>query len=136
MNENLPRVYVPKPTGPDRDFYLHTLRAGLHLQTCSDCGHRQHPPRYFCGHCHSKRLAFTPAAATGTVYTLTVTHSTRDRGWMERTPYATLVVATDEGPRIVCAWHNSNVPAIGARVRIGIDPINEEFGLLRADALD
>ena len=128
-----PRGYVPRTTGNDREFFRATLFGGLHLQTCQDCGHRQHPPRYLCAACHSKALDFQPASGKGRVLTFTVTHATRDRGWTDHVPYGTALVETDEGPRIVTAWRGTREELRpGVRVRVDIDPINEEFGLLWA----
>ncbi|MCZ6620064.1 MAG: OB-fold domain-containing protein [Gammaproteobacteria bacterium] len=130
------RRYVPRTTGLHRDFYLHTLAGGLHLQACEDCGERQHPPRYYCRACRSKALSFKAATGTGTIYSFTVSHFTHDPGWAAAAPFGTVVVETDEGPRIVASWLGANDDIrIGTRVRIVIEPVNEAFGMLQAEAL-
>ena len=126
--------YIPRPTGLHRDFYRHTLAGGLHLQSCADCGEQQHPPRYYCRACRSKALSFKAAAGTGTIYSFAVSHFTRDPGWAADVPFGTVVVETDEGPRIVASWLGAPEDIqIGTQVRIVIEPVTEAFGILQAE---
>lgn len=128
------RRYIPQPTGLNREFYRCTLAGGLHLQTCDACGQRQHPPRYFCGSCRSKSLTFKPASGKGVIYSFTVSHFTHDPGWVDEAPFATVIVETDEGPRIIASWTGDNDHVeIGVRVHVGIEPVNDVFGILRAE---
>lgn len=97
--------YVPRPTGLDREFFRLAVDTGrVHVQRCTACGHHQHPPRRFCAGCGSGDLAFVPTANRGTVYSWVVSHFTVDAGWADDVPFATVVVALDEGPRIVGAF--------------------------------
>ena len=108
MSDPRPK-YLPKPAGLDRALFRAAIDTGrLHVQTCDDCGHHQHPPRYFCSECHSKSLGFAPVSGTGTVFSWTVSHFTTDRGWASEMPYATVVVELDEGPRIVGTFAGPN----------------------------
>lgn len=121
--------YTPRPHGLDREFFQLAITTGkVHLQTCSACGHHQHPPRRFCAQCGSTELGFTPTDNRGEVYSWTVSHFTTDSGWLEDVPYATVVVQLPQGPRIVGAF-NGDLAAleIGMPVSIRPEPRTEDF---------
>ncbi len=85
--------YTPRPHGLDREFFQLAISTGkVHVQTCTACGHHQHPPRRFCAQCGSMELGFTPTDNRGDVYSWTVSHFTTDSGWVGDVPYATVVV--------------------------------------------
>jgi len=60
------------------------------------------------------------------LHTWTVTHRAKDPAWP--TPYATVVVATDEGPRVVGAWEGElDDLALDRPVQVRVEPAGEEF---------
>lgn len=121
--------YTPRPHGLDREFFQLAISTGkVHVQTCTACGHHQHPPRRFCAQCGSMELGFTPTDNRGELYSWTVSHFTTDSGWVGDVPYATVVVQLPEGPRIVGAF-NGDLTAleIGMPVSIRPEPRTEDF---------
>ena len=96
---------VPNPDGRNADFYNLAATGRLHLQQCTGCRQYYHPPRYLCRECGSGELAFVPSQGRGRVFSWTVTHRSVDPGWAEELPYATVVIALEEGVR---RWRRSS----------------------------
>jgi hypothetical protein len=124
-----PAKMVPDPDGRNADFYRHAATGRLHLQQCQRCQRYYHPPRYLCRECGSGDLEFVPSAGTGRVFSWTVTHRPVDRAWAAEIPYATLVVAMDEGPRIVGALRGVDPRdlELGLPVRAEVEKVSDEF---------
>ena len=120
---------VPDPDGRNADFYRHAATGRLHLQQCMRCSRYYHPPRYLCRECGSAEPAFVPSAGSGRVFSWTVTHRPVDAAWAAEIPYATVVVAMDEGPRIVGALRGLEPAklALDLPVRAEIERVSEEF---------
>lgn len=92
------------PTDPDDPgvgFWEATRERRLVVQTCGDCGHRQHYPRPLCLRCGatSASLAFVEAAGTGTV----VSHTRVSRAPFAgvEPPYVVAIVELAEGVRML-----------------------------------
>jgi len=120
--------WVPDPDGRNADFYRCAASGRLHLQQCASCGHYHHPPRYLCRECGSDDLVFVPSEGRGRIFSWTVTHRPVDPGWADEIPYATVVVAMDEGVRLVGAFEGD--PAgleLEQPARARIDPVSDEF---------
>ena len=131
---NSGRKYVPKPYGLDRDFFHKAIEGGVHVQRCQACGHNQHPPRYFCGACASRDLAFEPATGNATVYSWTVSHFTTDPGWMDELPYATVVAELDEGVRLVGSYSGEiDELEIGKPVTVRVEQKSDDFAYIWLD---
>ncbi len=125
----LPQKLIPDPDGRNADFYRHAATGRLHLQQCSGCSHFYHPPRYLCRECGSDALAFVPVSGRGRVFSWTVTHRPVDAAWAREIPYATLVVAMDEGPRIVGALRGMDPEGLrlDLPVRAEIEVVTDDF---------
>ena len=124
-----PPKMVPDPDGRNADFYRLAATGRLHLQQCTRCQHYYHPPRYLCRECGSSELAFVPVSGRGCVFSWTVTHRPVAPGWASEIPYATVVVATEEGPRLVGALRGLD-PAdlsLDLPVQAEIEPVSETF---------
>jgi uncharacterized protein len=73
----------------------------LTVQTCSDCGTRQHPPEELCHRCGSMTtLGHTELDPTGVVHSYTVAHYPVNRALANSVPYAVVLVALSEDPAI------------------------------------
>jgi uncharacterized OB-fold protein len=93
---------LPGGEGLGAEFYARAAETGvLHLQRCDACGTWRHPPRIRCAACGSDAWTWQPAAGTGRIFTWTVTHRAVDPAFAEELPYVIVVVALDEGPRVV-----------------------------------
>jgi acetyl-CoA acetyltransferase/uncharacterized OB-fold protein len=124
-----PPKMIPDPDGRNADFYRHAATGTLHLQRCIDCARTYHPPRYLCAACGSRDLAFVPASPRGRVFSWTVTHRPVDPGWAGEIPYATVVVAFDEGVRVVGALRGASpdLLRLDLPVRIEVEPVTDSF---------
>ena len=119
---------VPSPDGRNADFYRLAATGRLHLQRCTSCGHYYHPPRYLCRECGSGALDFVPSQGRGRVFSWTVTHRPVDPGWADELPCATVVVAMEEGVRVVGALKGDpGSLELDLPVTVEIDPVSEEF---------
>jgi uncharacterized OB-fold protein len=125
----LPPKMVPDPDGRNADFYRHAATGTLHVQRCVDCAHAYHPPRYLCAECGSSDLAFVPASGRGRVFSWTVTHRPVDPGWAAELPYVTVVVALDEGVRVVGALRGAapDVLRLDLPVRVEVERVSDDF---------
>lgn len=64
---------VPEPDEVTAPWWEATREHRLVVQTCEDCGARQHPPRALCTACgRTDRLAWTEESGAGTVDACTV----------------------------------------------------------------
>ncbi|MEW6474272.1 MAG: OB-fold domain-containing protein [Actinomycetota bacterium] len=128
-----PGKYLPSLEGLNLEFHRRAVETGrLHLQRCADCGVFCHPPRYYCLACSSPDRELVPSSERGSVHSFTVSHRTFDPGWAEETPYATVVVELDEGPRVIGALRGLDPSALelGRRVRVEVERRGEEFAFL------
>jgi uncharacterized OB-fold protein len=82
------------------DWWEATERPVLLVQTCEECGHRQHYPRAVCLDCGADRLGWIEASGNGTVYSFTVSHLSPDPERFEP-PYVVALVDLTEGVRLV-----------------------------------
>lgn len=71
------------------------------IQSCRDCGHRQHYPRNLCTTCWSENLDWKAACGTGVVWTFTVVEKPGHPAWVAEAPYAIALVELEEGPRVM-----------------------------------
>ena len=106
------------PDGLNAQFYDHASGGILHLQRCTECGLRQHPPRHRCRSCFSERVEWVPSDGVGTLYSWTVTHFPFDRGWAPALPYWTGVIELPDGIRLVGAMDGEDWARLDMPVRV------------------
>jgi hypothetical protein len=121
---------VPNPVGVNAEFYAYVARGELRLQRCADCNAWRHPPRYLCAACASPRYVWEPASGRGHVFSWTITHQPLDPAF--ETPYAVVVVETEEGPRLVGNLRGLEPSdlVLDLPVRIEVEPVSETAGFL------
>ena len=107
MSDRPPKL-IPDPDGLNADFYRHLASGTLRLRSCNACGIVHHPPRYLCATSGSDDVGWALASGKGHIFSWTVTHRPIDPGWAPDLPWATVVVQTDEGPRLVGAWREAS----------------------------
>lgn len=127
--------YVPEPEWLNLEWHHASIKVGaLCVQRCAACGRWRQPPRRFCAACTSDDARFEPVAGRGHVVSFAVSHRSLDPGWADATPFATLVVELEEGPRIVAATSVDPADiAIGVEVQLRIEPRGSDFALVWAD---
>lgn len=88
-------------TGSGDEFYAWCARGELRLRRCNACHAWCHVPRVICPVCAARDWSWQPVRGTGRVYTWTIVHRAMHPAFVGDVPYAVVVVALDEGPRIV-----------------------------------
>jgi len=95
----------------------------LLLQTCLDCGHRQHHPRHLCLVCRGMNLGYTEATGHGVVDTFTAVHRS-PRADLE-VPYTVARVRLAEGPVMLSTLVGDGDWQIGDEVRVDFRDLSD-----------
>jgi len=88
-------------TGSGDEFYAWCARGELRLRRCNACREWCHVPRVICPACAGRDWSWERVRGTGRVFSWTVVHRAMHPAFVDDVPYAVVVVALDEGPRIV-----------------------------------
>ncbi|WP_327084987.1 OB-fold domain-containing protein [Nonomuraea sp. NBC_01738] len=88
----------------------------LLLQSCLDCGHRQHYPRALCTSCGGEDLGWSRAGGGGTVDAFTTVHRAPDPELA--VPYVIARVRLDEGPILLTRLIGDEPWTCDERVRL------------------
>lgn len=97
-------IYKPQLEWLNLDWHQAMISAGcVCVQRCDDCGRWRVPPRRYCPNCASAAATFVVVSGCGHVASYSISHRSLDPGWAEVTPFVTLVVELDEGPRVLAA---------------------------------
>lgn len=128
---NRPPFPAPVPNEENQPFWDALKRGDLLLQSCAACGVFQHPPRPMCGDCGSMERAWKRVSGRGAVYSFVVTHQAVHPSYEGFTPYATVLVELDEGPRMTSNLTDVTPEeiVIGMPVRVVFEPISDEITL-------
>jgi uncharacterized protein len=92
---------LPVPSEENRPFWDYLVQGELRVQRCAACGALRHPPRPMCARCRSFEYDWAPVSGRGEVYSYVVTHQPIHPALVDRVPFATVLVALEEGPRLV-----------------------------------
>lgn len=124
---------LPTPSALARPFWDALKRGEFQLQRCTKCQHVNQPPQIICPRCHSRELAWTPVATTGTVYSYTIVHRPPMAAFKADVPYGVGLVDIDgTGARLL-----SNILApvdelcIGMRVELVFEPASDDITLFK-----
>lgn len=99
--EGVGELLLPVPE-PDSQPFWDALRAGeLRIQRCTACGELRHPPQPMCPRCNDFEHEWALMSGRGSVYSYVVSHQAVHASLRERTPFVTVLVELDEGPRMV-----------------------------------
>jgi uncharacterized OB-fold protein len=104
----------------------------LAIQTCMDCGARQHPPEPLCRACHGKALAFSPVSGQATLYAFTVVHHSVHPATANQVPYVLALVELAEGPRLVANIRDCPVEdlVVGMPLEAVYEDLSDEIALV------
>jgi len=124
-------LLLPVPEFDNQPFW-NALRVGeLRIQRCTRCGEFRHPPQPMCPRCNDFEHEWALMSGRGTVFSYIVSHQAVHPSLRDRTPFATVMVELDEGPRMV-----SNLVGvapegieIGMVVEVVFHAVNEEITL-------
>jgi hypothetical protein len=127
----LGELLLPVPE-PDNQPYWDALHAGeLRIQRCASCGELRHPPQPMCPRCGSFEHEWSLMSGRGQVFSYVVAHQPVHPALRDKTPFATVLVQLDEGPRLA-----SNLVGvepgeieIGMAVEVMLHPVTDEITL-------
>ena len=122
---------LPRAEGLNREFYDQLGSGKLHFQRCDACQTWRHPPRYHCGACGSDRWSWQPSSGRGAVHSWTVTHEALHPLFKDWVPYAVVVVALEEGPRLVSHLRGvePGALALDLPVRVALERVSDDYHL-------
>ena len=122
---------LPRPRDISRPFWDAARDGRLIVQSCTACGHAQHPPRPHCLNCWSKALEWREASGLATIYSCTTAWRSSTRGFRDETPYVVAIVETDEGARMTTniVGCPPDQVEIGQRVRVLFERANDEISI-------
>lgn len=129
--------YPPKPDALTQPFWDAAKQRKLAIQRCQTCRTYYHPPVAECPRCIASRskseLAFEPVSGKGTIYSYTIIHTTRVKGFEKAAPYPLVFVELAEQPGLLlCAnMPDTKVEDIrsGAPVEVVFEDIQGGFAL-------
>jgi uncharacterized OB-fold protein len=123
----------PRPRiGPDNEPFWEGCRAHrLMLPTCEECGKPHLPPGPVCPFCLSDRVAWRQASGRGRISTWTIVHKEWFAAFKNDLPYNVIQVELDEGPRLTSSLVGDAKPAIGQRVEVVFDDVDDTLTLPR-----
>ncbi len=124
--EGLP---LPTPTEEAQPYFDALKERRLVLQRCRSCAARSYPPRAMCPECGAMDFEWVESKGIGTVYSYVVTHQAVHPALRGHTPFATVEVALDEGPRMTSNLLDVAPDAIeiGLRVIVEFVPIEDQM---------
>ena len=101
MSETAPRRPMPRINTLNAPYWQAAKRHELHIQRCTECGHRWFPPASRCPHCLSTAYEWAPASGRGKVWSWIVMWQRYFPAFEGRIPYNVAYVELDEGPRLM-----------------------------------
>ena len=118
----------PKPLPPTTPemapFWEAARRHELVVQRCRGCGAYRFPARDLCSRCLAREVEWTRVSGRGEIFSYAVMHQVYHPGFAGEVPYAVVVVALEEGARLV-----SNVvgcPAAALRIGMPVEVVFED----------
>ncbi len=94
------RKPLPLPDEDSHPYFTALKEHRLVIQKCDDCGAYRFRPKFLCTKCLSERATWTPISGKGTIWSWVVVHQPMVPGFQDELPYAVVVVALAEGPRM------------------------------------
>lgn len=108
----------------NRAFWTGGSQGKLMIHRCGDCGGFTHPPREFCRHCQSDKVAPRPVSGRGVIDTYTVNH----QKWAPdmEVPFVIARVRLDDAPDVVLTTNIVNCPVDAVDIDDQVTVIFEE----------
>jgi uncharacterized protein len=112
-----PRAFPPRMTEFSQRFWSFLATGRFETTRCDDCERLTFPPKPFCPHCWSKKMAWVPLGGRGILYSQTMVHAA-PAVFREEVPYRVGIVDLDEGLRIATRVLADVEPALDVAVEI------------------
>src|ERR1700733_250386 len=124
----------PKPEIlPDEQEFWVGLQSGRVLfPRCERCGFVWGPPSDVCPNCLSLEMAWTQLSGFGKILSWVIFHKAYSIEFQDAIPYNVVLVALDEGPRVVSnmvCCENSEL-ALGMRVEATFGTVSDSLTVL------
>ena len=131
LPKNLPHP-LPQPNRDTAPWWEGKHRHELLVQECQSCKKLVHPPQPMCPHCRSLEKGWRKSSGKGKVYSWTVIHRPSYPYFMDKVPYAVVLVEMEEGFRVI-GKYGSQLDQLrdGLPVEASFEDVTEEFSLLR-----
>ncbi|MGZ4145334.1 MAG: Zn-ribbon domain-containing OB-fold protein [Actinomycetota bacterium] len=120
---------VPEPDVSSAPFWEACARHALVLQTCASCKTVRHPPRPMCPACNSMESTFEQASGRGHIWSWVVAHAPVLPSFADRVPYNVVVVALEEGVRMVGNLLDADNAGIEEGMAVTVDFEDVEDGV-------
>lgn len=124
-------LLLPVPEPGNQPFWDALREGELRIQRCTGCGELRHPPQPMCPACNDFEREWALMSGRGSVYSYVVSHQAVHSSLRERTPFATVLVELDEGPRMVTnlVGVSPDEIEIGMAVEVVFHAVSEEITL-------
>lgn len=119
---------LPEPDADSAPFWEACGRHELRVQRCGDCGFRRHPPRPRCPDCGSFAVEWEQLSGRGEVYSWVVAHPPVLPAFQERVPFAVVLVALAEDPRLRLLGNLQGCEPGNVRIGLPVEVSFEELG--------
>ncbi|MEO5900366.1 MAG: OB-fold domain-containing protein [Ilumatobacteraceae bacterium] len=110
------------------DFNREWFTSGaITLQQCTGCATLQHPPEEICHVCGSMTFVPHAVAPAGVVHSYTIVHHSVHPALDAAVPYAVVLIALDDAPRLRVVGNLIGVPVTDVRIGMSVAAIWEEL---------
>jgi uncharacterized protein len=121
---------MPRITPLNKPFWDYARQSIFALQTCNACGDAHIPESPICPVCLGDDQSWQPSSGKGTLESWADFHRAYWDGFKDDLPYRTCLVRLDEGPLLISNLvGDQEGVAIGARVEVVFEPVNDEIVL-------
>ena len=105
----------PSELATNEFYWLGIEQGELLFQQCVECGRPRHPPNLVCETCRSCRVETRRSEGRGVIYSYTIFERPRIPGL--DMPVTVVLVALQEGVRVLGGWAGDAPPVVGIRVK-------------------
>jgi uncharacterized OB-fold protein len=118
------------PLSPDSlPFWEGVQREELRLPRCRRCRRLIAYPRSFCPHCQFDQVTWETLDGTGSVWSFTVIHHSRQAVWEDVVPYVVAVVEVEPGARLTARLVECDPAAVAIGMPVRISFVERPDGL-------
>jgi uncharacterized OB-fold protein len=112
-------------------FFEAARRQQLVVQRCRGCGTLRFPARDRCSACLAREADWVPVSGRGSVFSFAVMHQVYHPGFAAEVPYAVVLVALDEGPRMISnvVGCPANAIRVGMPLEVVFEPVSPDVTL-------
>ena len=125
--EGLP---LPSASEEAQPFFDALKERRLVFQRCTACDAHSYPPRAMCPSCGAMAFEWVESKGFGSVFSYVVTHQAVHPALRGHTPFATVEIELDEGPRVTSNLLDVAPEAIEISLRVQVEFVQVEDQVL------